>query len=181
MRTIGQASVLQSEFDKVRGQGKTHERVKQAILIFAGIPNHYVPTAMNTSFSNIEPRWATYLKAVGFLVPAIVLWAFSAVFIVPKLQQLCADAGLFGPTLLWHLTHSSIQTVLFFREHALLLGSGVLALLMLLEWRSTDWPRYRRATVGFGVFLLNSLILGSMFVMFLAAIVAAPALAHHIK
>jgi len=57
-----------------------------------------------------------------------------------------------------------------------LIGGSLFALLMLLEWRSGRWPRYRRATVGIGVFLLNSLILIAFFMMFLAAIVAAPGL-----
>jgi hypothetical protein len=36
------------------------------------------------------------------------------------------------------------------------MGRAIVLLLALLEWRSSKWPRYRRATVGIGTFLLNS-------------------------
>src|SRR5713101_4834439 len=55
---IGQAAVLECEFDKVGGTKQAQERVKYAILTLAGIPNHYYNTPMNTSHSNIEPGWA---------------------------------------------------------------------------------------------------------------------------
>jgi hypothetical protein len=133
------------------------------------------------STSSIEPRWATYLKATAFLAPAIFLATVSAVFVIPKLQQICLDAGLPESTagLFWNLTHSSIGGILFLWHNSLLIGGAIIALLVLLEWRSSAWARYRRATVGVGVFFLNSMILIAFFMMFLAAIVAAPALARH--
>jgi hypothetical protein len=53
---------------------------------------------------------------------------------------------------------------------------GVVLVLAGLEWRSTAWPRYRRATIGVGTFLLNSVVLIAIFLMVVSALIAAPAL-----
>jgi hypothetical protein len=132
---------------------------------------------MNTSHP--EPAWATYLKASTFVLPGIVLAIISAIFVVPKLQQICVDAGL--PTAaagtFWNLTYSSIQVILVMLNHGALVAAGAILLLLLLEYRVKPWARYRRAAVGCGAFILNSIILLAFFMMFLAAIVAAPGLA----
>src|SRR5712692_4700974 len=44
---IGQAAVLECEFDKVGGMKQAQARAKHAILTLAGIPNHYLSTPMN--------------------------------------------------------------------------------------------------------------------------------------
>lgn len=171
---VGQAGLLKEEFGKVSYEGA----LKRAFLSLAGIPELSTTTTMNTSYS-IEPRWATYLKGAAFLVPALLLWTLTAVFVVPKLQQICAMAGLpqSGDVALWGLTHSGIRTTLFFADHGLLVGVAVMVLLILLEWRSHGWPRYRRAAIGVGAFVLNTIVLLSLFIMIVAAMVAAPALA----
>jgi hypothetical protein len=130
---------------------------------------------MNTTHT--EPAWATYLKAVGFLLPAIFLATVAAIFVVPKLQEICRDVQM--PTAdgtFWNLLHSSILLMLTISHEGLLIGGGVVLLLILLEWRFAQWPRYRRAAIGFGAFLLNSIVLAAFFMMFLAAILAAPGL-----
>jgi len=48
-----------------------------------------------------------------------------------------------------------------------------------LEWCSSQWPRYRRATIGIGAFLLNATVLISITTMVISALIAAPALLHH--
>jgi hypothetical protein len=48
----------------------------------------------------------------------------------------------------------------------------------ILEWRATGWPKYRRATLGTGVFLINALILIVITMMVFSALIAAPAMAH---
>jgi hypothetical protein len=183
VQRIGRAAALECEFDKVGGVKTAQKRVKDAMLALAGIPNHYLTAPMNTSFSNIEPRWATYLRATAFLAPAVFLWALSAVFVVPKLQEICRDAGLpeRSAGLFWNLTHTSIGTALFFREHGILIAGAMILMLVLLEWRARKWPRYRRAAVGVGTFIFISAVLSSFFMMFLAAIVAVPGLAHHAR
>ncbi len=171
---IGQAAVLECEFDKVGGTKQAQARVKHAILTLAGIPNHYLGTPMNTSHSNIEPGWATYLKAAASLVPAVFLWAISVVFVMPKLKQICGEAGgLALPAI--------IRIMIGLTEHGIIIAGTIILLLVLLEWRSRKWPRYRRAAVGVGAFLLNSVVLISMFMTLVTAILVAPALLHHPK
>jgi hypothetical protein len=178
VQRIGQAAVLEAEFHKVGGIKRVQERLKVAFLTLAGIPNHHSPL-MNTSQSNLEPCWATYLKAAAFLVPAGFLWMLAAFFVVPKLQQICAQAGMPAQMPLWNLTLSNFNAILFFKEHIVLIGAAIISVLVLLERRSVQWPRYRRAVVGVGAFLFNSLVLVSIFVMILTAIVAAPGLFQH--
>src|SRR5216684_7430750 len=171
---IGQAAVLESEFGKVRGMKQARARAKHAILTLAGIPNHYFNTPMNTPPSNIEPGWATYLKAVASLVPAVFLWAISVVFVMPKLKQICGEAG--GLAL-----PAVIRIMIGLAEHGVLIAGAIILLLILLEWRSSKWPRYRRAAVGLGAFLLNSVVLIAMFMTVITALLVAPALLHHPK
>ena len=140
--------------------------MKHAFLTLAGIPNHYLGERMNTSNSNIEPRWATYLKATAFLLPALFLWALSSVFIVPKLQQICADAGFFpGLPVFWNITYSNIRTTLFFREQGILVLGAIILLLIMLEWRSSKWPRLPARRHWAWDFVLNAVVLISIFMM----------------
>jgi hypothetical protein len=180
IRQVGEIDVLKSEFAKNRGLHEVVHQIKQSILTLAGIPNSTLATTMNTSPSIPEPGWATYLKGAAFAVPALFLWTLSAVFIVPKLQQIARDTGLptSGDPGVWNLTRTTVGLTLFFREHGLLIAGALVAFLILLEWRSKKWPRYRRVTVGTGAFLLNSLVLVSIFIMLLVAMVIAPGLAH---
>ena len=180
VQRLGQAASLECEFEKVGESSKATERAKSMMLTIAGIPNQYLNGPMNTPTANIEPRWATYLKATAFLAPALFLWAVSSIFIVPKLQQICLDAGLPNSrdTFFWNVTHSNILATNFFREYGVFVSLAILALLAVLEWRSEKWPRYRRAAVGSGTFLLNFVVLVSIFLMVLAAIMVAPALMH---
>jgi len=184
VQRLGQAAVLECEFDKVGETREVPERVKNAMLTLAGIPNQYLNETVNTSSSpKIEPLWATYLKATAFLAPAVFLWALASVFVVPKLQQICADAGLpdSSETFLWNVTHLNIQATLFFREHGIFLAGAIILLFILLEWRSGKWPRYRRTTIGIGTFLLNAFVLISIFMMVVVAILVAPGLMNHAK
>lgn len=173
-RQVGDARTLKHEFAT---SVSATERLKSLLFTLVGIPNQTLATTMNTT--RIEPAWATYLKATTFVLPGICLAVLSAVFVVPKLQQICADAGLANSTagMFWNLTYSSIQVTLGMLRHGVFIAGGAIVLLLLLEWRLTQWPRYRRAAIGCGAFVLNSLVLLAFFMMFLAAIVAAPALA----
>ena len=172
VQRLGQTAVLESEFEKVGETKESPLRVKQAFLTLAGIPNQYVSETMNASSPNIEPRWATYLKGAAFLAPAVILWLMSVVFVVPKLEQISADAG-------GHPLPTVIRIMIGLTHNGLLIWGGIAALLVLLEWRSSKWPRYRRAVVGVGMFLLNAIILISIFMMVVAVLLVAPALMRH--
>src|SRR2546425_2780012 len=103
---------------------------------------------------NIEPRWKSYLKAIGFLLPAVVLWAMASVFFVPKLEQLWRDGGGPATEAQWVM-----DLVIFLVRHGELIVGVLLVMLFLFELRSRLWARYRRATLGSVVFLLNAGIL----------------------
>ena len=165
VQQIGQAAALKEEFAKVGTRTRT--RVKNAVLELAGIPNQYVDASMNTS--NVEPRWATYLKASAFVAPAICLWALSVLYVVPKVQQICQQAG-------GYRLPNFVRVMLGLSEHSFLICGAIVLLLGVLEWRSSKWPRYRRATVGIGTFVLNSAVLISIFILVIVALTYAPAL-----
>lgn len=181
---IGQAGILKNEFKKVGGTFQ--ERIKNFILTLSGVPNPQLATNMNTSNSNLEPRWATYLKATTFVFPAVFVWLFSVVFLFPKLNEICQGLGtrpfnnenfsqapavfkIFagGTDLLVHLT-----------RYSLVIGGAIVLFFILLEWRFSNWPRYRRATIGIGVFLLNAIVLISITTMIISALIAIGNHAH---
>ena len=167
IRDVGQPGLLKNEFAKTGPWQELPTRLHHAILTFAGIPT--LVTHMNTPNTHVEPRWATYLKASAFLVPAVSLWAMSVVFIAPKLKQICLHAG--GVPL-----PSFVNVMLALTQHAAWIVVGAVLVLAGLEWRFTAWPRYRRATVGIGTFLLNAVVLIAIFLMVVSALMAAPAL-----
>jgi len=121
----------------------------------------------------MQPAWATYLKSGAYVLPAVTLWLLVVVFVFPKLNQMCHQAGVTIPGV-YYLALSLTQ-------HGLLVGGGILAALFGLEWRSGRWPRYRRATVGVGVFVVNSAILVLIAIMVLLATLAAAHLSNHIN
>jgi len=123
------------------------------------------------SNSNIESWWRTYFKAAAFLLPPVTIWALSCVFVFPKLKTLWRDTGFMDSTMLGFIGVSD-----FFMRHGVLICLGVVALLCLLEWRKGVWPRYRRASVGTLVFLLNGAVLVLIFAMLCSALVVAAGL-----
>jgi hypothetical protein len=177
---IGRAGALETEFKKVGGLKEAQNRVRQTLLTFAGVPNHYLDTAMNTPDSNpfIEPRWATYLKAAAYIAPAVCLWCLSLIYVVPEVVFLSRHASR---TALPELMRENLGFSNFIKDNLLVLaGLGILALI-LLEWRAKVWPRYRRATLGLAAFLLNFTFLISLFLFFVAAVLVAVGLTQPVK
>ena len=108
-----------------------------------------------------------------FLTPPIFVWAVSCIFVFPKLKQIWRDADFLDSTMM-----AFMQTSDFFIQHGVVMTLGVVAMLILVEWRSGGWwPRYRRASVGTMVFILNSAVLILIATMLCSAMIAAPALA----
>jgi len=171
VQRIGQADVLEREFDRAGEKGAA-ERVKDAILVLAGIPNQGLTTSMNTSNYHLEPRWATYVKSGAFLLPAVSLWAFSITFLFPRVQLIFRDSGFAVPGLFKIM----MGVMIIIRDHGTFLCAATILILALLEWRSVKWPRYRRASLGGVVFLLNCAVLVMITAMFTLALMAAPAL-----
>jgi hypothetical protein len=176
-RRIGQPESLKDEFDKTGVPFV--ERLRHFVLTLAGIQQPELATNMNTTYPNApEPRWATYFKGATFVAPALSLWLFCIVFLVPKLTQMCQEAGtsLFnvkGATTAYNVFATVGHAMIFASQHAILIGIVGIAMLILLEWRSTQWVCYRKLAVGTGMFLLNVAVLVSITLMVLSAIFAA--------
>jgi hypothetical protein len=120
---------------------------------------------------NPEARWKTYLKAVAFLLPGFILWAFASVFFVPKLQQFWALGGGPGSDAHWVM-----DLVMFLVRDGRWVAFGVGILVLLCEIRPGRWARYRPLTLGSLVVLFNSAVLLGLWFMCLAALFIAPAL-----
>lgn len=171
---FGTTGSLETEFEKIRFTELYH-RWKNALLTFIGVPNCNLITNMNASYpsSNLEAKWASYIKAGTFLAPSLVLWMFSCLFMMPKLKQICENAGLALPNV--------FGFALFATSHLVLISAALLTSLILLEWRSNKWPRFRRVTLSTGVFIINAFILLLITLMVFSALTAAPAMAHSPK
>jgi hypothetical protein len=124
-----------------------------------------------TKRTAVEPRRWFYLRAVAFLVPALVTWAYSVRYLYPRLQAVWREGGGAAPDVQWLM-----QGV------GLMVGYGgwaavvFLAAVVTSEWRSAGWRRYRRAIVGSGVLLLNATVLVGITAMCLLLTCAAPGL-----
>lgn len=172
---MGRTDLVGREFDKAAGFSAGRERVRRAFLTLAGIPGSYPQTHMNmlTSNPNAEPRWVTYAKAAVFLAPAICLWSFATVFLFPKLQMICQQTGVVLP--------SFYRVVAYAAGNQLFMVGAFILLFVLLEWRWEGWARYRRASLGGTVFLLNAAVLVFITTMVVFALLAAPALMHQAR
>ena len=123
------------------------------------------------SRTNLEPWWKTYLKAIAFLSPALLLWQFARVSLFPKLETIWRDAGASGSDMQWLM-----DTAKFLIQHGVLVLGSVILLLLLLEFYWRKRAAYRRLSVGIVVFLLNAAVLIDFTAMCTSAVVAAPAL-----
>ena len=183
VQQIGQATVLKTEFSKV--SETIYERLKQLVCTLAGIPNYHLAANMNTLNQNIEPRWATYAKAIAFLFPAVFLWLVTVVFVLPLATEICQGAGraVFNfaqpaPLIIkaWGVIG---QVMVLLTNHGFLICGAIFLTFFLLERYFKQWPHYRRAAIGIGGFLLNAVILLSLTIMIVSILAAAPALTHH--
>ena len=167
VQQIGRGEVLRTEF--ARAGGTVYEKLKQIFCALAGIPNYQLATNMNLANSNVEPGWVTYLKSAALIVPAVLIWVGSCVFVVPKLKQICVQANTILPPPV-----SAALSISDLVKNNFILGSlALLAALVMLEWRSRRWPRYRRMIFGVTAYLLNLIALVLMATMLVFAVIAA--------
>jgi hypothetical protein len=171
VRQLGCASELRAEFQKYGSLSRFANRAKNAMLSFAGIPNHYA--FMNDPSLKLDSRWATYLRSALFLLPALVLWSIASVYVTPKFEELWGGAGTSNVVGLTKLIRFDLGVMHLLKDNTFWLTVfGVLAL-SLLEWRIQWWPRYRRAIFGVSIFIVNFAVLFSFAILFLAATFAA--------
>jgi len=90
-----------------------------------------------------------------------VVGSFWLTFCVPRLERLWGTTGLEDTKLKW-----LIQTMRFFQQWGTLVLSGMVLLILLLEWRATFWSKWRRPVIVVGVMTIN---LGMMLVFLLTA------------
>jgi hypothetical protein len=120
-----------------------------------------------------EAPWkttATYLKAASFLAPPLLIWTAITIFIAPKIKQICADSGA-GP-------FTAFQVMDFAQDNALTLTVAAVAIIILLEWKSALWRRWRKYTLGTAVFLINTAVILGLASLLLIAALAAPIMAN---
>ena len=117
-----------------------------------------------------EPAWRTYLRSAAFIAPAFLAWAFVAVYVFPKFQQMWVDSKMMDSEFQW-----IIQSVSF-AMHNMNIICALLALpILILEF--TAWsPRYRRAVLGLLVFVINTTIIVGLTGACVVAAIAGPAL-----
>lgn len=172
VRQIGGSAALKPEFAKV-GE-PIHERLRRLFCALAGIPDYQLATNMNTSNSNLERGWATYLKSAALVFPAFVVWAVSCVIAVPRLKEICVVSGTSFPKPIL----TALDVTDFIKNNLILGMVVILAALILLEWCSSRWPRYRRLVFGITAFSLNFVTLALIAGLLVFAVIAGANLLH---
>jgi hypothetical protein len=98
--------------------------------------------------SQIEARWKTYAKACAAVVPAVAACLMARTFILPKVMQIWADAGLAANGVM-----AASLAVLHNVGPALIV---VAMIFLLVEWRWRGGVRFRGALTTAVVFMLNT-------------------------
>lgn len=185
VQRLGHPATLQKEFKKNRSLIYFAIGAKNALLSFAGIPNHQL--YMNEPSLKLDSRWNTYLRSAAFLAPALGCWILGVIYVIPQFnsvwQATMAKLGDHsGSGFEIDKTLRTVIAILYLcRDNLVYVAAFAVLILALLEWRSRRWPRYRRAVIGAGVFLINLTVLLSFGIMFIAATIAAGNLLSHAK
>ena len=124
--------------------------------------------SMNTepSHPQTEARWKTYAKAGIAVVPAVVACLMARTYILPKVQQIWAEAGLGmnGPITASLAVLQNVVPALFV----------AVVLFALMEWRWRTGARFRGALTTVAVVLLNTAAFFGIIALCVAAVLAAP-------
>ena len=119
-----------------------------------------------------EPAWRTYLRSAAFVAPAFLAWAFVAVYVFPKFQQMWVDSKMMDSEFEWIIRSVS------FAMHNMNIICALLALpVLILEFTAAS-SRYRRAVLAVLVFIINTTIIVGLAGACLVAGIAGPALAY---
>jgi hypothetical protein len=131
---------------------------------------HY--SVMKTTF-DVEPGWKTYFKFIVLVFPAAAAMWFACLYLLPKLEAIWYRVGYRDATA------DGIIVVYFgWIDHIYKIAIALAVLLILLEWWSDAWRRYRRLVAGVVVFLVNTSVLFFMTSMLMYALLAAMPLLH---
>ena len=174
-RQIGRAAPLKTEFAKT---GETlWDQVQNLLHTPIPLPRFQFANPLKANLPDVEPRWATYSKTITFILPAVLLWVASSMFVAPKLKQICQVSGTnFPKPLLAALTLSDL-----FKNNLIVCSALFFCILAILEWRSNAWSRHRRLVFGVATFTLNSVALITITALFILAVIAAANLLPHAR
>ena len=117
--------------------------------------------------------WTAYLKGVVFLGPPILIWTALMIFVVPKVKQICADAGA-GPFTDWPFTVFGMLD--FVQGNWMVMAAVLVAGVALLEWKSGLWRRWRNWTIGLAVFVINTAVIFGLASLLVVAAIVGPML-----
>jgi hypothetical protein len=128
---------------------------------------------MNATSLNpaIERPWRTYTKASIFILPAVIAWGWTCIFVVPLASQIIHRSGLNLSSFGW------VYPVTFFLVNwgRVILVAGILALI-LLEFVALRWWR-RRLAVGLGIWLANVTVLFALLMLLVMVLATTSVLA----
>lgn len=128
-----------------------------------------VPPPLPIMKPGAEPAWRTYLGAGAFLVPALLVWVFANLVMLPRVEKIWEMAGLSDSRAQWLIDLSrGLSNNLNF------VAMGVGAVFVFLELRWSRWPRYRSGTIWTATFLINSAVLIGMVMICICATLAVP-------
>jgi hypothetical protein len=113
-------------------------------------------------------RWRTYLKAAVFLGPPILIWTGLMIFVVPKVKQICADAGA-GPFTVFGVMD-------FVQDNWMVIAAVLMGLVALLEWKSGLWRQWRSWTIGTAVFVINTAVIFGLASLLVVTAIVGPML-----
>src|SRR5262245_11580793 len=104
--------------------------------------------------ASVEPRWKTYLKGAGFLLPALILWEVVCSKCVPILVTIVENSGsgLGSAEGFWNFS-------MFFVRHGPSILAATILAFIIFELFSRAGNRYRRRAVGGVAWLLNSIVI----------------------
>jgi hypothetical protein len=133
---------------------------------------YYCPslsTNLPPALPNAEPAWKTYRQAAVFLCPALVVYLFSYVFLVPRLIWVWHRAGVVNPNAEFVM---NMSVVLMHWGHLILVPIALA--LGILEVVLPAWPRARRRSIAVASVILNAAVLIGLAALCTAALIAAP-------
>ena len=121
------------------------------------------------SDTNFEPRSKTYVKGMGFLLPALVLWGAVCFKCVPILVDIVENSGshLGQAEGFWNFS-------MFMVRHGFSIFAAIVVIFILFELFSRPWERYRRSAVGGVVWLLNSIVICGLASLFTVTLIVFP-------
>ncbi len=120
----------------------------------------------------MERPWLTYAKALIFILPAILAWSLACAKLVPRVKEICAQAGYTAAYVGW------IWPAAFFLADwgPSLLVAALMALVLVELVAGRRWPR--RLVIGIGIWLANVGVLLALVMLLVIVILAVPELVH---